>query len=47
MNDTAEKILLECDGNIFVAIKEFMKQFNVDIDVAKKYINDAYHKMIN
>lgn len=40
LHNSAEEILIDCEGNIYSAIKRFKEKHNVSIDIAKNYINE-------
>ena len=42
--NTADDLILDCEGNVFKAIKMFKEKFNVNNDIAKEYIMNAQRK---
>lgn len=44
-SDDAEKFLINSDGNKYMAIKEFIKKYNVTNDEAISYINKSLQKI--
>ena len=45
MKERASNLIIDCEGNKFKAIKEFKEEFDVDNDVATKYITAAYNQI--
>lgn len=44
LENTADDLIIECEGNVFKAIKLFKEKFNVSNDKAKEYIMKSQKK---